>query len=328
MTTTITFGIDVAKDTLEVALYDQEQYRYASFDNNKKGCNRLAKWLKKHKAKEAHGCLEATGRYGDLVANFLYERGFRVSVVNPARIKAYAQSQLQRNKTDRQDAQVIAHFCATQSPALWAPLPPVLQELLALTRRLNTLKAERTRELNRRQSGIQSQTVLDAIDAHIEFINAQISSLEKHINDLMDQDPDLRHKKELLTSIPGIGDTTAAHFIAEVPDVTRFESAGQLAAYAGLTPRQHQSGSSIHRPGRLVKTGNVRFRTALYMPALAAMRFNPIVQTLVKRLHERGKKRMTIVGAVMRKLVHLAFGVLKNDQPFDPNYLVNMPDTA
>lgn len=138
----------------------------------------------------------------------------------------------------------------------------------------------------------------------------------------------MRKQRNLLTSIPGIGDTTAACLIAEVPDVNNFQSASQLAAYAGLTPSQHHSGSSIHRRGRLVKTGNKRFRTALFLPAMAAMRHNPIVQDLVQRMQDKGKNRMTIVGAVMRKLVHLAYGVLKHGKPFDPHYLVNVQATA
>jgi transposase len=138
----------------------------------------------------------------------------------------------------------------------------------------------------------------------------------------------LREQHDLLTSIPGIGDITAARLIAEIPDVNDFQSANQLAAYAGLTPRNHNSGSSVHRHGRLVKTGNKRFRTALFLPALTAMRFKPIVQALVERLQTKGKNRMTIVGAVMRKLVHLAYGVLKHRKPFDPDYLVNVQVSA
>lgn len=326
--TSITLGIDISKDKLDVALYQDDSYQLATFSNDKDGCRRLTKWLKKHKAKAAHVCIEATGRYGELGAMYLHSRGYSVSVVNPARIKAYADSQLQRNKTDRQDAKVIAHFCATQSPSLWQPPPPEVQELQALVRRLEVLKADRTRELNRRQSGLTSKIVLDNIEAHIAFLNDQIAAIEGRIRDLFNQYPNLRQQRELLTSIPGIGQTTAASFIAEVADVYRFESAAQLAAYAGLTPRHHDSGSSVHRRSRLVKTGNVRFRTALYMPALAAMRCNRIVQALVARLTAKGKSRMTIVGAVMRKLVHLAFGVLKHQRPFDPDYLVNVPDAA
>lgn len=325
---TISLGIDVSKDKLDVALYEAGEYKQATFSNDKDGWQRLARWLKKHKARGVHVCIEATGRYGEGVALYLHQRGYPVSVVNPARIKAYGQSQLQRNKTDRQDAKVIAHFCATQTPHLWTPPSPEVQELQALVRRLETLKANRTRELNRKQSGLTSQTVLTAIEEHITFLNNQIEEIEQRIRDLINQHPELRQQHELLTSIPGIGNITAATFIAEVPDVSRFETAAQLAAYAGLTPRCHDSGSSIHRRGRLVKTGNSRFRTALYLPALAAMRHNPIVCTLVNRLQAKGKKRMTIVGAVMRKLVHLAFGVLKHQQPFDPDYLVNVQGSA
>ena len=323
-----TLGIDISKAKLDVALYQAEQYHTATFSNNKGGHRSLAKWLKKRRAKDAHVCIESTGRYGEEVALYLDGRGYPVSLVNPVRIKAYASSQLKRNKTDQEDAKVIAHFCATQQPRIWEPPPPEVRELQALTRYLDSLKADRTRELNRKQSGVPSDSVLHSIDVHISFLNDQIEALEKQIRDLIDQHPSLRQKRDLLTSIPGIGDVAAAKFMAEVPDVSRFTSAPQLAAFAGLTPRVHHSGSSVHRPGRMVKMGNVRFRTAFYMPALSAILCNPIIKALVKRLQDRGKSKMTIVGAVMRKLVHLAYGVLKHGKPFDPNYLVNVPDTV
>lgn len=322
----MTLGIDISKDKLDVALYEYEadRYREANFSNDREGFQRLSKWLKKRKAKAVPVCIEATGRYGDGVAGYLYERGHQLSVVNPARIKAYGASQLKRNKTDGEDAKTIAHFCATQKPDLWTPPSAAIQELQALSRRIASLKADRTRELNRQQSGVTVIVVLEAIEAHIAFLDEQIALIEQRMHALIEQDPDLCQKRDLLVSIPGIGELTAANFIAEVPDVSRFESAQQLAAYAGLTPRQHRSGSSVHRPSYLAKTGNARFRTTFYMPALSAMRHNPLIKALVIRLTDRGKNRMTIVGAAMRKLVHLAFGVLKHKQPFDPAYLVNV----
>ena len=321
-------GIDISKAKLDIALYQDETYQEATFANKRDGFRRLAKWLKKRKAKQAHVCIEATGRYGEEVAEFLHGRGYPVSLVNPARVKAYGDSQLKRNKSDRQDARLIAHFCATQKPTLWTPPSPEAKELRAMTRHLETLKADRTREVNRKKSGLSSEAVLQSIDEHITFINTQIDQLEQQINDLIDQDPSLRQQHELLTTIPGIGDTTAANFIAEVPDVLRFESAGQLAAHAGLTPRQHHSGSSVHRRSRLAKTGSSRLRTMFYFPALAAINWNPIVMALAHRLEERGKSSMIIVGAAMRKLLHLVYGVLKNGKPFDANYLVNVQDTT
>lgn len=326
--TTITLGIDISKDKFDVALFDDDRYQTATFENNHKGHRSLASWLKKRKAKSAHVCIEATGRYGEAVTTFLHERGYAVSVVNPARIKAYGASQLKRNKTDLEDAKVIAHFCATQKPRLWTPPPPEIRELQELSRRLENLKTERTRELNRKKSAISSQTVLQTIEEHIAFLDEQIAWVQKQISDLIKKHPDLRKKHELLKSIPGIGDLTSSKLLAEVTDFSNFDSAPALAAYAGLTPKNHYSGATVRRQARLTKTGNSHFRTAFYMPALAAIRYNPIVRALAQRLEARGKKRMTIVAAAMRKLVHLAYGVLKTGKPFDPYFVVNMQETA
>lgn len=326
--TSVTLGIDISKDKFDAALFENERYKLGTFNNNKKGYQSVANWLKKHKAKGAHVCIEATGRYGDGLASFLHKRGYPVSVVNPSRIKAYGASQLQRNKTDMEDAKVIAHFCATQKPYLWTPPPPEVLELQELTRRLDSLKADRTREMNRQKSGISSASVLKNIADHIAFLDEQIKAVIEQINDLIDKDPDLRKQRDLLTTIDGLGDLTAAKFLAEVPDISRFSTAPELAAFAGLTPKNRQSGSSVRGHASIAKMGNRRIRAAFYMPALSAMRHNSIVRALVYRMEERGKKRKTIVVAAMRKLIHLAFGVLKTGLPFDPNYIVNMQETA
>ena len=317
----IALGIDIAKDKFDVALLNDDSFKLAQFENNKTGFRKLTKWLKKHGGKKCTACMEATGRYGDELADYLYNQNHPVSVVNPARIKAYRQSRQQRNKTDREDAKIIAHFCATQQPRLWSPPPAHIQELQALTRRLEALKDDRTRELNRRVSGIKSKIVQKDIEKHIAFLDKQIAKLQQQINQLIDQHSDLRRKKELLTSIKGIGDITAAAFLGEVTDIDQFESAQQLAAYAGLTPSQHQSGKSISKPGRMSKQGNPRLRKLFYMPVKSAKRFNPIVKRLVTRMEKAGKPYHTIRGAAMRKLIHLAYGVLKTGQPFDPNYV-------
>jgi len=320
-------GIDIAKRKFDVALQREERIiATGQFNNDGQGFLKLQKWLRRRKAEQVHACLEATGRYGDELALFLHEQGHEVSIVNPSRIKAYAESKLQRTKTDQVDAKLIADFCATQRPGAWEPPSEAQQELQALVRHIERLKEERTRAKNRRQSRVPSAVVLEAIDEHITFLDAQIEKLEQRIRDLVDDDPDLRRQVELLISIPGISETTATRFIAEV-DVNRFSKANQVAAYAGLTPRKHESGSSVHRRGHLSKVGNRRLRAAFYMPALAAMRSNPIIMNLVQRLEERGKSKMTIVGAVMRKLIHLAFGVLKTRRPFDPNFINNPVST-
>jgi transposase len=320
----VTLGIDISKATFDVALYRNDSYQLGHFSNDAAGFKKLIKWLKKRGAVDCHVCLEATGRYGQAVALFLHEEEYGVSIVNPARIKAYADSQLKRNKTDPEDAKVIAHFCVTQNPDLWTPPSPEAQELQMLVRRLENLKVMRTQESNRRHAAISSEVVLANIAAHLAYLDAQIKQLEQQIKALIDSQPDLKQQRDLLISIKGIGHTTAAKFLAEVPDIQQFDSAAQLAAYAGVTPRRKTSGTSVHSKGHLSKMGNIHLRTALYMPAISAMRWNPIVKSLVERLKNRGKLPMVIIGAVMRKLIHLAYGVLKTGKPFDPNYLQNM----
>jgi transposase len=319
-----TIGIDIAKATFDIALFQNNSYQLGHFSNDSAGFNKLAKWLTKRNVNGRHVCMEATGRYGQALALFLHGAGFPLSIVNPARIKAYADSLLKRNKTDPEDAKVIAHFCATQNPDLWTPPSPEAQELQMLVRRLENLKAMRTQEKNRHHAAISSQAVLANIDDHLNYLSQQTEQLEQQIETLIDSHTDLKWQRDLLISIIGISHTTAAKFLAEIPDIHLFESAAQLAAYAGVTPRQKSSGTSLHSKGHFSKTGNIHLRTAFYMPAISAMRWNPIAKLLADRLQDRGKEPKVIIGAVMRKLIHLAYGVLKTGKPFDPNYLQNV----
>jgi transposase len=314
-------GIDVSKATLDVALVRASDRQHTQITNDKSGFRTLQNFLKKRCANSAHVCLEATGLYGDGVATFLHERGYKVSVVNPARIKAYGDSQLKRNKTDRADASLIADFCRTQQPEPWQPPLPAVKELRALLRHLDDLQAMRQQESNRAQAGEQSATVLAQLRQHIAFLDCQIDQLKRQIDDHFDQHPDLKQQRDLLTSIPGIGDLTAGRLLAELRDMRAFDSARQVAAFVGLTPRQIQSGSSLHRRTRLSKQGNAALRAALYMPAVVAKRCNPLIRALAARLRARGHCEMSIIGAAMHKLLHLAYGVLKSGQPFDPLYL-------
>jgi len=316
-------GIDISKERFDAALFGNEKYLVADFENSKSGFKKLFNWLKKHKAKQCPACMEATGRYGEQLAEALHAKGHAVSVINPAAIKRYAESRMRRNKTDREDAKLIAHFCATQSPILWTPPPAHIRELQEMSRRLETLKDDRVSEENRLQSGLRSPVVIKTVKANITFLKKQIKGLEQAINDHLDNHPDLKEKTDLLRSIPSIGFGTATAFIAEVTDINRFESASQLAAYAGLTPSLNHSGKNNFAPGKLSKIGHKRLRSIFYMPHLSARTHNPIIQALVKRLTDAGKRASTIRGAVMRKLLHLCFGVLKTGKPFDPMHHQN-----
>jgi transposase len=313
-------GIDVAKDTLQVCLLGVSKQQQ-EFANTRKGHRQLVTWLKKQSAEAVFVGLEATGSYGAAVCAYLYEQAIVVSVINPARIKAYAQSQLKRHKTDTIDAELIADFCRTQQPDPWSPPPPEEEELRALVRHLDDLKAQRQAEKNRLEAQPTSRTVVRHLQAHIRFLEQQIQQLEQAIRDHIDQHPQLKQQRDLLNSIPGIGDTTSFHILAELGDLTRFADVRQVVALAGLNPQLRRSGTSLHYTAGISRMGRSSLRAALYMPAMVAMRHNPILKAFAERMQHNGLKPKQVITAVMRKLLHLAYGVLKHKEPFNPNYL-------
>ena len=314
-------GIDIAKLKFNACLIRPEgRLKHKDFPNDTHGFEQLSAWLIKQGGAEAHACLEATGTYSDALAVYLHARGHTVSLVNPAAIKAYARSVLSRTKTDRVDASLIAQFCAERRPAAWTPPAPQLRELQALVRRLDSLIEMRTTEENRLSSGIAVEAVRESVEELLTHLSEQIGRTQKLIRDHIDRHPGLRRQRELLDTIPGIVETTAAVLLAEVPDIKQYKSARQVAAFAGLVPRERQSGSSVRGRVRLSKIGNSRLRKALYFPAVTAIRCSPFFQAWVEGLRQRGKSKMAIIGAVMRKLVHLAYGVLKSCKPFDPEW--------
>lgn len=314
-------GLDVAKLKFNACLMRAGgKLRHKVFSNSTAGFAQLSDWLKKQGVKRVHACMEATGTYGDSLATYLHEQDHTVSVVNPAAIKAYAQSHLSRTKTDRVDAALIAGFCGERRPPAWHPPEREVQELQALVRRLESLIEMRTAEENRLSSGISVGAVRESVEQLLAHLSDQIKRTEALIRDHIDQHPGLRRQRELLDSIPGIGETTAAALLAEVPDILQYKSARQVAACAGLVPRERQSGSSIRGRVRLSKIGNARLRKALYFPAVTALRCNPFFQQWAEGLRQRGKSKMAVIGAAMRKLIHLAYGVLKTGRPFDPEW--------
>lgn len=315
-------GIDVSKTQLDVCLRsDNGTMTETHFKNNVDGFEQLQQWLSKQVSAPVTACLEATGAYSEAIATCLYQVGHSVSVVNPARIKAYAASQLRRNKTDKLDAQIIADFCRTQKPSLWTPADPAWRELRALVRHLGDLTSLRFQQINRRDAGGLPETVMQLLQTHIDFIDQQMEQLKRQIQTYLNQHPLLRQQRDLLISIPGIGELTAAKLLTEIPNILAFDKVRQLVAYAGLNPKQHRSGSSVHRHTHISKTGSATLRSALYMPALVAKNRNPILIAFAQRLKATGLTNKEIIVAVMRKLLHLIYGILKSGQPFDPNYL-------
>ena len=317
---TIALGLDIAKATYAVCLrIVTGKRRHKSFPNTPAGHEALRHWLGRHAAAPVHACLEATGTYGEAVATVLVDAGHRVSLVNPAAVKAFAQSQLRRTKTDQVDADVLADFCVAHEPPAWTPWPPAVRVLQGLVRRREAVQDMLTQERNRAQAGELVAPVADSLTRHIAILEAELADLDRQIRDHIRNEPTLRGQRDLLITIPGIGETTIAHLLAECRAITDFDSARAYAAFAGLVPRESRSGTLRGRP-RLSKLGAARLRHALYFPALTAIRHNPIIRALSDRLREAHKHKMVVVGAAMRKLLHIVYGVLKHQRAFDPAF--------
>ena len=311
-------GIDIAKRKFDAALLINGKTKHKTCKNLAEGFETLMIWLEKQGIQKVHACLEATGNYGEDLAIYLHEAGHIVSIVNPARIKGFAQSELIRTKTDKLDAALIARFCLAMKPVPWTPPLPEIRSLRALVRRADSLVDMRSQEKNRISTAHESVILL--IKEHIVYLDQEIEKIRRQIADLIRQNPHLKRRKELLDSIPAIGKVTIPHILAELDDLEKFNHVRQMVAFIGLAPKETLSGSSIKGKPRLCKIGHARLRKALYMPALVSIQCNPIMIAFYNRLKDKGKNGKVIVCAIMRKLVHVIFGVLKSGKEYDPNF--------
>lgn len=314
-------GIDISKVTFDAVLLLAQEATYHQFQNDPDGFEQLRAWLADYEITTAHALIESTGRYGDALALDLHSAGFTVSLINPRYIKAFGQALGKYHKTDKQDAHLIARYCQMHQPEPWTPTSPLLERLKQETRHLQTLKTSRQQTANRLNSGLTEPFVIQQLEAQLAFLDEQISALQQHIKQTIFADETLKHDYNLLLTIPAIGEKTAPILLAEIRDIDNFESANALAAYAGLTPRHFQSGSSVHRPAHISKQGNSHLRTALYMPAMGAPQWNQRCADLEQRLQAQGKSGKLIIIANMHLLLRMAYGVLKHQCPYDPHYL-------
>lgn len=316
---TAVVGVDIAKRTFDLAILQPNgKHRTKSkLSNDRAGFAVFADWLQRYAESGAWIVMEATGIYHEALAEHFHGLGYRIAVLNPAQIARYAQSQLQRSKTDKLDAKLVATYGQLHVDQLraWQPEPLSVRKLRALTRRLEDLQSLRQMELNRLD--VSSATVQNSIQAVLQRLDEQIAWTLEQIKRHIDDDPDLRGKRDLLVSIDGIADKTAALILAELGDIQRFTDARAVTAFAGLDPRLQESGVYRGHTG-ISRTGSSRLRTALYLPAVTALTYNPAIKAQAERLRAKGKKGKQTVCAAMRKLLGIAYGVLKSGKPFDP----------
>ena len=303
-------GIDVSKADFHACLLQGGRQTKQVFENDQAGYRRMLTWLRNRRVSELHACMEATGAYWLGLAIALHESGNTVSVVNPNRTAMFARSQLRRTKTDRVDAEMIAQFCLTQKPQTWTPPAPETLELRSLLTYREHLVNERIRL---KQVVKQIEVSKELARLHLKQLKAleqSLEQIEKQLRSLLKKYPSVGSQVDLLEAVRGIGFITAVTFVAKLP-VERLRNAKAAAAYVGLTPSDRQSGASLQAKPHICKTGNASLRRDLYMPALAAMRFNPILSAFAARLEAKGKPPKVIVVAVMRKLVVLAYRLLE-----------------
>lgn len=310
-------GLDISKCALDCALILNGKVKSRSFSNDLAGFDKLIDWLTRQNVIRVHACCEATGVYHESVAVFLHERAHAVSVVNPAQIAAYGRAHLSRAKTDALDAWLIARFCERERPPEWAPLPPAERELLALLRDLRDLMDMERAESNR--LGTAHASVCERIERHLAYLSRKIAEVRKKIEHLIDSNKHLKSRRDLLDSVPGLGDATIPWLLAYLGDGQRFNNAKCASAFFGLCPKPHESGSSVHGKARIAKTGHNDLRRALYMPAVVAFSRCQAFAPFVQRMKAAGKPSMVIIVALMRKLVAIAQAILKSGKKFDPN---------
>jgi len=313
-------GVDIAKAKFDAALLDGKgKCRHKKFDTDAEGFAAFLAWLAGFGDGKPWVCMEATGAYSLPLAEFLAAQGLRVSVVNPAKIHAFGKSELSRAKTDKADAKLIARWAARQGedrPA-WNPPPRPVRELQALLRRGEDWLEIRQMERNRLDTA--DPAVAGSIDTLLETLEKELASTRDAIRRRVDGDPGLENRRNLLETIPGIGPATRAWLLVALSEHYGFTDAKQAVAPAGLAPRLQESGTWKGKT-RIAKTGDPRLRKALYMPALCAAVHNPAIRAFCARLSARGKNGKAVVCAAMRKMIHLAFAILKSGKPFDPEF--------
>ncbi len=317
-------GIDVSKAKLHSSLLTDPNHNKTKnkvSENSLSGFRNLLEWTCRHakcEAAELHFVMEATGVYHEALAEFLFEAGCKVSILNPFKVKKFAESHGFRSKNDQHDGLVLALYGHERQLAAWSPPPLEARHLKALLARLTALETDIRRELNRLEKaeiGRAPAEVMTSLDNSLSFLNEEKARLHKEIDDHLSRHPKLKEERDLLLSIPGVGEKLAIQFLA-LFNSKKFSSAPEVAAFLGLIPIEHESGTSVFKRPKLSKAGDGRFRGSLYMPAIVATTYNPDVRALYQRLIKSGKTKMSAIGAAMRKLVHIAFGVYKNLTPY------------
>ena len=308
-------GIDISKSTFDVW---NQSTGHDCYSNDVKGFRSFHS----HLQDVSHCVMEATGSYYQQLANYLYQKGVSVSVVNPISIKRFIQMKLNQNKTDKSDARMIAMYAQELTLKLWIPEPEYierskqLQQGIVLYLKQNTSLKNHIQGLESR--GIKSGKLLTSLKRQLRNTRKEIEFLEAELEQLVkDHDQDLLTN---LTTIPGIGKKTALFLIIISNGFRNFDNYRQVSAFFGLAPTEHSSGSSIKGQSRISKRGNPNIRNHLFMCSFTASQCNPQCYALYQRIVNKGKSKKLALIAVCNKLIKQSFAIAKSGIPYDPQY--------
>lgn len=330
-------GIDVGKQNIEVALLLSVQgvpdatlkkIPVRSFPRTPEGIQRMHAWFQERRARldapdlPLRSVAESTGNYSRQLFDMMTEHGgfIQPAIINPHHTKHFRESLGGRTKTDHQDARMLALYGVERQPKPFTPPSAALQELREMSRYRDLLIRQRSAQKNLAEKGFSCKFVVKQHQKTLEDFDKKIAKIDAAIDRHINRHAELKNDAELLQSIPGVGKITARAVLSEAGDLRRFKRRNQVAAYAGLNPRQHQSGSSVMGRTRLSKNGNRRMRNALYMASLSAIRVpGPLKDTYDKHV-AAGRAKKSALGIIMRKILVLMRSLLINNTQYDPDF--------
>mgnify|MGYP000079551575 CR=1 FL=1 len=313
------FGIDVSKNVFDVFSLNLGHFQ---FTNTEKGFKQFIKKL----PKESLVVMEATGYYHYCLAQYLYEKGYTVSVVNPLSVKRFIQMKLSKVKTDKSDAKSICEYAHNNEVPLYTAKDKSQAECLQLLRLMDTYVKHRTAIKNKLEGekvlGMPSKAVYRSLSRTVKYLNKELALLESRLIALVKEEQ--QEQLRLLKTIPGIGEKAAILLVVFTEGFSKFENSKQLCCYAGITPTIRQSGSSVRGRSRISKIGNKKLRNQLFLSSFTACQYNKACRELYERIVDQGKSKKLALLAVCNKLLKQAFAIAKSGLPYNENFVSKM----
>ena len=310
------YGVDISKDVFDVS---NSEGKHFQFKNNGLGFKSFLKDL----SNEDLVVMEATGYYHYRLAQFLYEKGMKVSVVNPLSVKRFIQMKLSKIKTDKSDAKAICEYAKANEVPLYTARDKNQAEALQLLRLIDIYTKQSTALKNKLHGekvlGKPSKVVYHSLNRSLKVVQNEIKTLEARLTEIVKDEQ--QKQLTLLKSIPGMGNKTAIMLLVLTDGFTNFENASQLCCYAGITPIIRESGSSVRGKSKISKMGNPKLRNLLFMCSFTACKHNKACREIYERIIAKGKSKKLALIAVCNKLLKQAFAVAKSGLPYDENYV-------